>query len=823
MPTSKKQLKIGDSVRVKGVDAFNLEWLKHTYTSTWSREKFTGTVSSKSGDKWNVDFTDGEKATLARGKIEFLERPVVERPVVQDELSDEEHGATAQPEAPAPDSSDDEEGNGGATQFFNEEPDHDSIPKKSGKKQDKIDISADWVRDDNFFDDQRPAEKTKHGPVLSGQPDASKTPLYLLVFQVGCMFLPATTFLQAMATKFTERGAAKYKEGAGDRSYARWNVTVDDILQYIGVWMYFLAFHQPGDRSQYWRETKFGPRHRLVEWLRLGGNGEKNEHWFDRMNECFELPTKPGTKPDDPFFKTRFFWECLRDSFFAAVTASWLIVLDESMVKWMGHGMPGLMVILRKPTPIGLELHTLCCALCGILIWFEIYEGKTAMALKEYNDEYPKSIALTLRMVEPFFGTGRVLVADSWFGSVACAAALYSMGIFCVMNVKTATKNFPKEQMMEVVDEIKGNSEDSKKRRRERRGAQIAFTQRVKIGETKEVTLLAAGHNKKVPLLLIATCMTMLKGKMHNKTWKVNEADGSVSQHEIKTPQPEVHALYRLWMNIIDLHNKLRQGVVSMADVWGTKDWAKRHFAEGLGFWEVNVYKAIIYFFPQYRGLSHGDFRARLAWALMTLGKVPYPSDEAEAGPGTSSSHTPHTGQGLPTAPLPGGTHEWVSTGHSPKKCTYCGKPCYSVCKTCNDIGLGLFSACGTLTGRPCKKDHVEGKPPKFGNWNMSSPGKRNCTAAMHKRRKGEGGHPVVDSDDFDYSDDDSDDDDMDGCPIGGGVRTSPRAKAARAKRRKEERERKQAKQAAAQAAAKAEEDAGRSARLAKRAMEAEA
>eukprot|EP00966_Prymnesium_polylepis_P010351 238907-Prymnesium_polylepis.1 len=70
------------------------------------------------------------------------------------------------------------------------------------------------------------------------------------------------------------------------------------------------------------------------------------------------------------------------------------------MVKWMGHGMPGLMVILRKPTPIGLELHTLCCALTGILVWFEIYEGKAAMTLKEYNDEYPKSIALTLRMLE---------------------------------------------------------------------------------------------------------------------------------------------------------------------------------------------------------------------------------------------------------------------------------------------------------------------------------------------------------------------------------------------------------------------------------------
>ena len=83
------------------------------------------------------------------------------------------------------------------------------------------------------------------------------------------------------------------------------------------------------------------------------------------------------------------------------------------------------MVILRKPTPVGFELHTLCCALCGVLCWFELYEGKDAMAVKPFNDQYLKSVALTLRMVEPFFQTGRVLIADSWFGSVACALALF--------------------------------------------------------------------------------------------------------------------------------------------------------------------------------------------------------------------------------------------------------------------------------------------------------------------------------------------------------------------------------------------------------------
>eukprot|EP00965_Chrysotila_dentata_P102411 3380900-Pleurochrysis_carterae.AAC.1 len=59
-----------------------------------------------------------------------------------------------------------------------------------------------------------------------------------------------------------------------------------------------------------------------------------------------------------------------------------------------------------------------------------------------------------------------------------------------------------------------------------------------------------------------------------------------------------------------------------MADVWSTHSWAERHFSEGIGFWEVNVYKTLTYFYPKEKGLMHGEFRARLAWTLMTLGRA---------------------------------------------------------------------------------------------------------------------------------------------------------------------------------------------------------
>eukprot|EP00965_Chrysotila_dentata_P148835 4914956-Pleurochrysis_carterae.AAC.1 len=106
-----------------------------------------------------------------------------------------------------------------------------------------------------------------------------------------------------------------------------------------------------------------------------------------------------------------------------------------------------------------------------------------------------------------------------------------------------------------------------------------------------------------------------------------------------------------------------------MADVSATRSWAERNFAEWLGIWEVNVFKALAYFYPRWKLLPHADFHARLAWALMTLNKAPYPADvraptstpdasaalsQGESG-GGSGGTSGRSAIGI--APLPGGHH----------------------------------------------------------------------------------------------------------------------------------------------------------------------
>lgn len=137
------------------------------------------------------------------------------------------------------------------------------------------------------------------------------------------------------------------------------------------------------------------------------------------------------------------------------------------------------------------------------------------------------------------------------------------------MNVKTGCKGFPKKALLDELAEVKGQTESQRAKRRELRGKHMAFVKEFTVGR-KRVTVTAAGHNKKVPLLLVATTSSMLPGEDHKKQWSTINARGEAEIHEIITKQPKMFELYRKNMNLVDIHNKLRQGESSMADCWRT-------------------------------------------------------------------------------------------------------------------------------------------------------------------------------------------------------------------------------------------------------------
>ena len=166
----------------------------------------------------------------------------------------------------------------------------------------------------------------------------------------------------------------------------------------------------------------------------------------------------------------------------------------------------------------------------------------------------------------------------------------------------------------------------------------------------------------------------------------------------------QMFKLFHEIFHIVDDHNELRQGECAMADVWLTKDWSHRHFAEGLGIWEVNVYKALVHF--QGCTWNHNEYRKRLAHALLTLGKHTYgePFDECEVCDEVAT-------------PQPASNHKLTSltelTGveHFKRTCGYCGTPsAYHICTICfPDVQTAKYAICSTNTNRPCFAQHCAG------------------------------------------------------------------------------------------------------------------
>ena len=127
----------------------------------------------------------------------------------------------------------------------------------------------------------------------------------------------------------------------------------------------------------------------------------------------------------------------------------------------------------------------------------EICEGKDVDRLKEFAPELGVTCATTLRVMQPYQARGAVLVADSWFGSVKTAAELLKRGTFSVMNVKVASKNFPKKKLKAFALS---------------RGESKHFRADVDIhGEPRPV--FGSIHMDSQPMTLVHTCSTSLEGK----------------------------------------------------------------------------------------------------------------------------------------------------------------------------------------------------------------------------------------------------------------------------------------------------------------------
>jgi hypothetical protein len=128
----------------------------------------------------------------------------------------------------------------------------------------------------------------------------------------------------------------------------------------------------------------------------------------------------------------------------------------------------------------------------------EFVEKAPVQAQKRWATSKGKATACTLHNTEPWHdGSPRVVIADSWFGSLRTAYWLRIVALVAVMVVKIGTKGFPKQALLQKM-QANGNFEHDK-----RAYAVIDIDLE---GHKKKFS--AAVHVDKQPMVFVATCGT---------------------------------------------------------------------------------------------------------------------------------------------------------------------------------------------------------------------------------------------------------------------------------------------------------------------------
>ena len=336
-----------------------------------------------------------------------------------------------------------------------------------------------------------------------------------------------------------------------------------------------------------------------------------------------------------------------------------------------------------------MKLKTVSDASTHIVLHMELHEPKEDMADKEYVKEYGATAACCLRITAPWKGSGRIVVGDSWFGSVKTCVQLFNInGLYSNLIVKTAHKKYPREMLREKEIE---------------RGQWVSV-----LGEVDGVKLLATRFIDLQEKLFIASCSTDLDGPPRQ------------TKHHGKIARPQVAYDYLSASASIDIHNHFRTGSTALEDAWQTKNAHMRQVAGVLGFLFTNGYLAYRHFATS---IKHSKFKINLANILMK-----YKEDQ----------HRPkRLGIGLPVEIEAPKIHALVylekpvrdkdgndrQFSRYQKYCYYCQhnpskgpsvKKTSWHCEACKGSRGEVYPLCAPSTGRKCFQLHVEhGLPPK--------------------------------------------------------------------------------------------------------------
>ena len=466
---------------------------------------------------------------------------------------------------------------------------------------------------------------------------------------------------------------------AKDNGWEHEPFSFDEFINVQGI-LYMMEVVRLPERRMYWNTQPTG----LFPGLNFGRI--MSLHRFELFLNVWQL-----SEDEDMDQQVLNFIFAVNSHLKETMRAGEVLCIDESMIKAFHRGLNGKMKIIRKSRPIGNELKTVSDAKTHIVLHMELHESKEDMADKQYVKEYGATTACCLRITEHWKSSGRIVVGDSWFGSVkTCVKLMNINGLYSNMLVKTAHKQYPRVLLRESKVE---------------RGEWVSAT-----AEIENVKLMATRFLDLQEKLFVSSCSSDLSGPPR------------ITKHHGDVSRPQVAFDYLSSSASIDIHNHFRTGSTGLEDAWQTKNSNMRQVAGVLGFLLTNAYLAYRYF--QKSPMKHCDFKIALANALTTFKEVSKRSKRlslevsivAETSPKvhlpkllvkpTQDDNDDDEGEGKRK-----GRYQrycfWCQ--HNPKKEPEIRKTSYC-CDACGET----YPLCHPSTGRECMKLHViHGLPTK--------------------------------------------------------------------------------------------------------------
>ena len=227
-------------------------------------------------------------------------------------------------------------------------------------------------------------------------------------------------------------------------------------------------------------------------------------------------------------------------------------------------------------------------------MYLELQEGKTRMMRLRFADEYPATVATTLRMIAAM-GLGeknlpandklrRVVIGDSWFASRATACTLQEkFGVEFTGCVKTAHAGFPIEAMRWVLASLE-------------RGKSCVF-------KLENEDVWAVGWSDVHYKTYITTHGSTCDGEPAKK--KRQRLDGR--NYSIDIARPKVIATYQSHMGWVDRHNRFRQDILGLQNIWKTKRWQTRIQIDLFGMALIDAFLVARKFLPRWKVVDDSE------------------------------------------------------------------------------------------------------------------------------------------------------------------------------------------------------------------------